>query len=154
MTFEEVQRAVFDLLVTDAEVAGELADQRDLNGSAVPGVPAIYDHVPQPGDGSDDSWFPYLTIGEIEFTEWDTDDSLGFDAEVTVHVWSREFGRQEARRIQGKVYSALHRSDLAVDDHNVITVDQAFCEVTVDPDGKTRHGIQRFRVILERVEGE
>ncbi len=105
---------------------------------------AVYDHVPQ------DAAFPYVQVGEIDGTEWDTDTSLGSDDTVTIHVWSRYRGRLETHQIQDAIYGALHRHALAVDGAHVVTVEFEFADSLLDPDGLTRHGVQRFRVLLNQ----
>jgi len=159
MSFNALQEAVYVLLANDEGLTDVVAEMRDLQGNVVTDeneepLPAVYDHVPQPADGGDDDWFPYVTIGETQFNEWDTDDSKGFECDATVHCWVRELGRTQTRKVQEVIYGALHRHDLEVEGHNVITVDQQFCEAVVDTDGKTRHGIQRFRIVFENVNQE
>jgi hypothetical protein len=131
----DLQKAVFAALTGDADVA-----------SAVTGV---FDHVPQPVDAGDDSQFPYITIGQGTVREFDTDDVLGFDATVEVHVWSRQRGRREVKEIQGLVYDVLHRGDLTIDGYHFVSCDHEFSDSFLDPDGLTRHGVQQFRVLYE-----
>lgn len=106
-------------------------------------VMGVYDDVPQ------SSAFPYVTIGEDVHTEWDTDTSSGSDATITIHAWSRAPGRKETKQIQGAIYDALHRSNLAVTGYATVGVDWQQSESFIDADGETRHGVQTFRVILD-----
>lgn len=150
-TFAAIQSALYNALTTDAVLDALLARQRDATGAVTSG-PAVYDHVPQPPDGGNDAWFPYVTIGDNDSNEWDTDTETGLDTTVTVHVWSRQRGRMEAREIQGAIYSALHRNDsLTVLGQETVLCQQEFAQVLVDPDGKTRHGIQRLRLVTDNV---
>lgn len=103
----------------------------------------VYDHVPQ------DAAYPYVTIGEGTESEWDTDDSLGIDATINIHVWSRYRGRKEVKQLQDQIYAALHRYDLPVSGADTVLVNFEFADSFVDPDGLTRHGVQRFRIITE-----
>lgn len=149
--FTAIQSALYTALTTDAPLDDLLARQRDATGDVTTG-PAVYDHVPQPPDGGNDAWFPYVTIGDNDSSEWDTDTETGLDTAVTVHVWSRQRGRMEAREIQGAIYDALHRNDsLAVTGQDTVLCQQEFAQVLVDPDGKTRHGVQRFRLVTDNV---
>lgn len=107
-------------------------------------VQGVHDHVPQ------DAAYPYVQVGEIDSAEWDTDTSLGSDDTVTIHVWSRYRGRLQTHQIQDAIYSALHRHALAVDGAQVVTVEFEFADSLLDPDGLTRHGVQRFRVLLNQ----
>ena len=111
-------------------------------------TPSIYDHVPT------DATAPYVAIGETVFSDFDTDDSVGFEAETTLHVWSEYRGRYEAKQIQDAIYNALHRTDaLTVAGAHVIDVFQTYADTDLDPDGFTRHGVQRFTITLEADNG-
>lgn len=132
MTILAIQTAVFQRL--DAELS----------------VP-VYDHVPQPNDSGDNALFPYVVIGDDDLSAWDTDTSQGFDGDLTIHVWSRQKGRAETKALQQQIYDALHRFDLSVSGADTITLDQSLATTMMDPDGITRHGVQRFRLLIDNV---
>lgn len=123
----EIQKAVYARLISTY----------DLN------VP-VYDHVPQ------DAAFPYIVIGDSTAIQWDTDDSLGTESTITIHVWSRFRGREEVKEIQGQIYDALHRHELDIDGCHTVTCEWEHADSFVDPDGITRHGVSRFRILAER----
>lgn len=126
MNFEEaLHEAVFDRL------SGQLSTP-------------VYDNVPK------NASFPYVVIGEDTHVPFDTDDSLGSESTVTIHVWSRYRGKKEAKQIQGEIYDALTRQELELDGYDLITIEFEYSDVLLDPDGITRHGVQRFRAIVER----
>lgn len=131
----ELQKAIFSALTANANIMSE--------------VTGVFDHVPQPLDAGDDSQFPYITIGEGVVNEFDTDDFLGFDSRVVVHVWSRQRGRKETKELQSLIYDALHRSQLTITNYHFISCDHEFSDTFVDPDGLTRHGVQSFRVLFD-----
>lgn len=127
MNFEEaLQAAVFDRL------------------DGYPGIDRVYDDVPKNAN------FPYVVIGEDTHVPFDTDDSTGCEATITIHVWSRYRGKKEAKQIQGLIYEALNREPLILEDHSLVTIEFEYSDVLLDPDGITRHGVQRFRAIVER----
>lgn len=109
-------------------------------------VSGVYDSVPQKG-----TEYPYVTIGEDNHNEWDTDTTLGSDCTITIHTWSRHRGRGETKQIQGTIYDALHRAELTVDGYRIHTIDLQNSQSFTDADGLTRHGVQTFRVLIERV---
>lgn len=113
-------------------------------------IDAVYDHVPQADRPEDDAKFPFVTIGEVQLNEFDTDDVLGFEAMTTVHVWSRSRGRREVKEVQDVIYDILHRAELAIAGARFVSCDQQYAESFVEPDGLTRHGVQRFRVLFDR----
>jgi|SRR5690606_2996377 len=128
MSFEAaLQQAVYDQL------------------SGYPGMPTVYDDVP--GDAA----FPYVVIGDDTHIPFDTDDSLGSESTLTLHVWSRYRGKKECKDIMALIYAALTRQPLALDGHDLITIEFEYSEVVLDPDGQTRHGVQRFRALVEQV---
>jgi hypothetical protein len=127
MSFEAaLQKAVFDTL------------------TAYPGMPAVYDDVPVNAPA------PYVVVGEDTHIPFDTDDSLGAESTLTIHVWSRYRGKKEAKDIQALVYAALTRQSLPVEGHDLITIEFEYSEVLLDPDGLTRHGVQRLRSLCEQ----
>lgn len=130
MSHAALQEAVFHRLSTYAPLTALVA--------------GVHDHVPQ------DAAFPYCVIGEESATQWDTDTELGFDATFNVHTWSRYRGRLQAKQIMDRVYQALHRYELPVADAHVVTVEFDFADTLLDPDGLTRHGVQRFRVLFNQ----
>lgn len=127
-TLERLQRAIY-LALTGSE---RLMAQ----------VEGVYDATPQ------DETFPYVTFAADSEEQWDTDDSHGFEAIAEIHVWSQYRGQGEVKRIQQSIYNALHDVSLTVIRHHVVLCLWESAQQFVDPDGLTRHGVQRFRVIL------
>ena len=141
----EIQKSVYLALRADTNLAGLLA--KDVNDKT---KPAIYDNVPEAVDAGNDSVFPYVTIGDDTFLEWDTDNSQGKEATLTIHSWSRYRGRKEVKEIQGAIYNVLHLSNLNITGYYSVLMLSEYSETLVDPDGLTRHGVQRFRLIMEK----
>jgi len=104
---------------------------------------AVYDDVPQ-GAAK-----PYVRIGEGTELEWDTDSSIGLESTITVHTWSEYAGFKEVREIMTVLKNSLHNQSLTVTGQNVVLVLFEFSEVFLDSDGRTRHGVQRFRLLTE-----
>lgn len=110
-------------------------------------VTAIYDDVPE------DKVYPYVVIGDDTAVPFDTDTSLGTEATITLHVWSRYPGMSETKRIQGALYEALARYPLAVSGAEVLDVIPDYQAVMRETGGRaddqeTRHGVSRFRLLL------
>lgn len=146
MTPFELQIAIFTRLSAFTALTDLLAD--DVDGSG----PAVYDHVPQEvsDDSDQDSGnFPYVRVGEFTAIPFDTHDSQGSDNTITIHSWSRYRGMSEIKRIQRQVYLALHRFGLVVTGVDMIDCQWESADVFLDDDGLTRHGVQRFRIMLD-----
>lgn len=105
-------------------------------------VTAIYDDVPE------DKVYPYVVIGDDTAVPFDTDTSLGTEATITLHVWSRYPGMSETKRIQGAIYDALARQQVSVSGAVTLDLMPDYQEAMRDPDQETRHGVIRFRLLL------
>lgn len=119
---------------------------------------AVYDKLTAAGlsapvyDDVEQAWaFPYFTIGDDTVVDWSVDDADGAIGSVTVHTWSRERGRKQVKALQSEVYTALNRATLTGAGYNFVTSDFVSSESFLDADGKTRHGVQVFNVIIERL---
>lgn len=126
-----LQQAVYQVLVADS-------DLETLIGGA-----RIYDHVPQ-GTG-----YPYVTIGENLVRDWSTSSDAGAEHSFAVHIWSRAPGRGEAHNMIGLISALLHDQQLTLSGHRLVNLRQQFSEVRRDPDGRTFHGVMRFRATTE-----
>jgi hypothetical protein len=113
-------------------------------------VTGVYEYVPQPQDAGDAAKFPYIVIGDMTLTPFDTDTDTGAEATITIHTWSRYHGRKEVSEIHDLIYAALHRrDDLTVSGTHTLGVDLDMSDTFLDSDGMTWHGVQRYRIIVE-----
>lgn len=118
-----------------------------INGSSISA--GVYSRVPAQPEGQPDSDFPYIVIGLDGTRSWDTDDQLGYVFDLYFHVWSRYEGALEVRQIHDQLYSLFHRGSLSKTGLRVVDCLMAFSQVYEDPDGKTMHGISRYRLTVE-----
>lgn len=102
----------------------------------------VYDDVP------DNAIAPYVVIGDDTFIEFDSDLVNGFEATVTIHSWSKYRGRSEVKTIMAAIYDALHRAEFTVQGYNLVGCDCEYSETFLESDGVTRHGVQRFRILI------
>lgn len=111
---------------------------------------AVFDYVPERTDPESTDGFPYVVIGEDTMNPWDTNTETGTEATLTIHCWSVSGNFEEIKNIQQQIYNALHRYDgLTVSGYTVIGIDLEFQDSTRDPDSFTRHGVQRFRLVMD-----
>lgn len=113
---------------------------------------AVYDDVPSLPSGQPSANFPYVVIGNDTFRAWDTDDTLGAEITLTLHIWSRAAGFKEAKAIMGEIYAILHRAQITKDDYSVTDCLCEFSDTMDDPDGKTKHGVVRYRLTIQATE--
>ena len=118
-----------------------------LNGN-VAGV-TIYDHVPFEPEGAPDTNFPYATIGDADAEPFDNDSTLGAYVDTTIHVWSRYKGRKGVDEAMDAIYALLHRASLTAVGYKVVDCLFVTSGVFVEEDGKTRHGVVRFRITIQ-----
>lgn len=131
MSYEvAIQAAVYSILSNDAALSAM--------------IEGVYDDV------DENQAFPYVTIGESTHNEWDTGDTLGDDATITIHTWSRGRGKKQTKEIQGAIYNALHRVETSQTGYDFVTIQWQDSTSLIDADGKTRHGVQNFRILIER----
>ncbi len=123
-----LQVAVRAALVADATLNGLIAGR-------------VYDHVPQ------DSPFPYVVVGDATARDFDTKTEDGLELTFTVHTWSRYRGLSETKQVMAAVLDALDGQGLTVTGHRLTLLRFEFSATLMDPDGVTRHGVQRFRAI-------
>ena len=113
---------------------------------------AIYDDVPGLPEGQPNADFPYIVIGDDNTLPLDTDDTLGATVFVTLHVWSRYQGKKEAKAILGDIYAALNRQsvNLAATGYRFTDCLFDFAEIFEERDGVTRHGVCRYKLVIEK----
>lgn len=120
----ELQKAVYEALVTALDPV------------------KVYDAVPQ-----DDDTYPRVNIGDDTHADWSTKTENGEMHTLTIHAWSREQGNKEALNLMKQIYDTLHKQTLALTGHHLVLMQYEFSEVMLDPDGVTRHGVTRFRIL-------
>jgi hypothetical protein len=128
-----VQAAVYSRLCADAGLTALLAA----------GVDSVFDHVPQ------GSAFPYIALGNLSARPMETQGGGGYDITLDIHCYSRALGMKEARGIMSAIAAVLHDADFSVSGQNLILCRMTEQETTLEPDGETRHGLQRFTIITE-----
>ena len=104
--------------------------------------------VPYYDDVPGDATLPYVVIGDDTLADDNTNDFIGRQATVTIHSWSDYKGRSQIKQIQDEINTLLDRQKLSIVGYNSVNCYQEYSESSLDPDGITRHGVQRFRVIF------
>lgn len=110
----------------------------------------VYDEAPALPSGQPDNVFPYCVIGDDTAARFDTDSNTGSETTVTLHFWSRYPGQKEVKALMGEAYTALHRATLTATGYKFLDCLWEFSETPVDVDGKTRHGVQRYRLTIQK----
>ena len=103
----------------------------------------VYDNAPQGAS------FPYVTIGEANLTDDDTDRIQCVYISYVIHVWSQADGRKEIKTIMGEIYNALHLTKFSESGYSFTENYFLSSDSFVETDGKTRHGVQTFKLTME-----
>ena len=114
-----------------------------LNVSAITTTLAcgVYDEV------VDGNSYPFITLGEETAIDYSTNNLVGAETTINIHIWSRYKGSKETKQIMDKVHDLLHDVSLTVSGVNLINLRFEYSDIMRDPDGITRHGVMRFRAI-------
>ncbi len=95
--------------------------------------------------------YPYIMTGEMTAGDWSAKGEPGQEVFSTLHLWSQYKGEQEILEMYGGVLEAITRAELSLaPDFNALGYFDGWNLIT-DIDGKTRHGILRFRYLIEEV---
>lgn len=127
----EIQKAIFERLTNDAALMATII--------------GVYDDVPQ-----DVRQFPYVVLGDVATNEFDTQTYTGTDEFYLIHVWSTYSGKVQIKIIMQLIYDALHRQPLTLDSGTNWELLFEFQDDFVEPDGETRHGVQRYKLMTVR----
>jgi len=114
-----------------------------LNVSAITTTLAcgVYDEVVEGNS------YPFITLGEETAIDYSTNNLVGAETTINIHVWSRYKGSKQTKQIMDKIHDLLHDVSLTVSGVNLINLRFEYSDIMRDPDGITRHGVMRFRAI-------
>jgi hypothetical protein len=104
----------------------------------------VYDAAPQAADGASTATFPYVEVGAIILTPFDTFEETGFTIAARIHTRSRSGSMLEAKTIQGQIYARLHRGALSVTGFQLIDLMRETSECLRASDGSF-HGVCEYR---------
>jgi hypothetical protein len=127
-------------LAVQEALYAKLSDDSGIK--ALVGDPArVYDNVPQ------DTPYPYIEIGEDTALDGGTATEQGMDLTVMLHYWARDRGKRTVKLIAARVYELLHEQELVVESQSLVLCRFVFGDFLLDPDGVTRHGVARYRIL-------
>ena len=125
----DVQKTIYERLIADTAL--------------VNAVTLIADEIPQ------DTAMPYIKIGEVNVSEWDDSCSLGGEASITIHVFSKKEGKKEAQTINGMIKDLLAYQANTLAESYIVGIIYESSRSFLDPDGETRHGVSTYRVLIK-----
>ncbi|MCP5073121.1 MAG: DUF3168 domain-containing protein, partial [Rhodobacteraceae bacterium] len=108
----------------------------------------VLDVRPQVKDGEKLTSYPYVIIGAIECTDYDTQTKNGFDVAARIHFYSRSASMKEVKELQGDAYALLHNQAIGVTGFNLINLRRLGSDASRESDG-TMQGVCEYRALLE-----
>jgi hypothetical protein len=131
-----------DLGGIQAAIVAALAGAQAVTALLADGANGIKDDVPENYTG-----FPYVEVGEWSVVQEDASLSDGYDATLTLRIWSRGGGQKQVHQIFGVMRPVLHMQTFTVEGFGTV-ITQLVGFVTFKPaDGITYPGTVRVGVI-------
>lgn len=133
----------------DSQIAVQQAIYDHLNDDAtlMALIQGVYDMVP------DDAVFPFITIGNMTSIDGSTKGIDGQEITLVIHAWSQGESRLEIKQIMAAVINSLHNTALVPSGspqvHNIVNTRYEYTDLFKDPDGRTHHGVIRFRIVTD-----
>ena len=107
-------------------------------------ITGVFDFVPQ------NQSYPYIQIGETDFTDWSTHTFDGFAGLITINLWHRpgSRGRAPLHDIMDDIYRILNKNLFSIPSSTIVSMRYDFSNIIVDPDTVTYHGVTRFKILI------
>ena len=133
-----------------AEFDFQAAIYSKLSGAAA--ITALTSTVVDFGTDDEDQSlaYPYVSIGDAIFAEWDTDNTTGFDVLLRVHSYSDSSSAKECKQMQAAIYATLHRQGLTVSGYETLFMDRESSSILRTSLGAF-HGVCEYRALLSKI---
>lgn len=130
----QTQLSIFTILSADATLDSLLGDGRIFDSSGVP----------------ENQAYPYVTLKIKPWIDRGNTTDEGLSAEINIDVWYRGpgLGDLKVQEIQKRIDELLHSQDICIDGWDIVVLRRNFIDILLDPDGKTKHGIQKFKLMI------
>lgn len=103
-------------------------------------------------DNPEQAPYPYVAMGEMTAADWSDKFEPGQEVYSTLHIWSQYKGRKEVVEMGDAILQAFTKSTLDLGPIFRAALDELdLNEIIIDIDGITRHGIMRFKYLIEEV---
>lgn len=126
-----------------AEIEVQRALYTALSGAGL----TVYDFAPQSTDGGTVA-IPYVEVGAIILSEWDTFTETGHAFLARIHTRSRSGSALEAKTVQGTIYATLHRQSITITGQTSVLLTREMSDCTRQPDGSF-HGVCEYRGLIQ-----
>lgn len=134
---------------TDPSLALQGAFVDAIKSLATEAGDRVFDRVPRDTTGKVTATFPYVSLGDGDVSYNGADCYDGSDVSMTVHVWSREPGFPQCKRIASAIRAGLNNAELALVGHTLELLELDRANYLRDPDGLTSHAVMTFRALTQ-----
>jgi len=107
---------------------------------------SVYDDVPENAD------FPYVSMGAVTSSDWSDKFIPGMQVISTIDLWSQYKGRKEVLEMTGAALQVLTSGDIDLSpEFKAVWKGLDSLEIIIDIDGVTRHGILKYKLLIEEL---
>jgi len=96
----------------------------------------------------DGTAYPHVRVQAPTSRDWSSHTFDGFEGEIELRVWTQGQSVEPNLGIGNRIYTLLHNFDMAITGFPTINFRCTFNEPTLEPDGRTYQGLQRYSFIL------
>lgn len=140
----------YELQLAALERLRETSAVTDLVGTR------IYDRVPEKNAGgvlAPNVESPYVSFGPVTAVPDDVDCVDGLEVTFQLDAWSwgadAAYGSVEVREIAGAITKALHKADLDLATHALVSIRHELTRILRESDGITNHAAIQFTALVE-----
>lgn len=130
----ELQAAMKAHLVADSTITALLGTP-----------PRLYQDVPSPPT------FPYATLGETQESDDSSSCQAASDIYADIHVWSREPGFEQIKRIASAIRLSLHDAELTLASERCVLIEHKVTRHFRDGEGPVKHSVVTFHANIEEL---
>ena len=109
------------------------------------GGPFVFDEPPR------NQLPPYITFADVRSRDWSTSTDDGAEHIMTMDVWSRHNGVQEALEISALAAGVLETTVLSPVNHRVVSLQLQTVDTRREANGRLSRARQIFRIVTEEI---
>jgi hypothetical protein len=131
----DIQKAVFSKLNNDASLTSLLG-----SSSSIFENPRLIENPA----------FPYIALSSLSTQRFDTKNTDGTEAYITLNIFSSDGTKQNVSAIMDRVHTLLHRKNLTLDTNNFLLCSwDGLADIFIDDsnDSIITQGVIRFKII-------
>ncbi len=129
-----LRKAILAHLAGDAALVAEMGGELRLSDEPPRGIVPVYAH-----------------FGDVIARDWSSDLGEGHEQSLSILVWARPGSAASALAIADRMAGLLHDAPLALDDHRLVSLRVASCDISRDERSGLARAVLRLRALSERI---